>query len=324
VPSQQARAFWVSAPGEGVIVDETLQPPGEGQALVRARFSGISRGTEVLVFSGRVPGSERHRMRAPFQEGEFPAPVKYGYCSVGVVERGPSELVGHNVFCLYPHQSRYVAPADALYRLPDGVPAERAVLAANLETALNGLWDGELKAGDRVVVVGAGTVGCLAAWLAAQVPGCDVCLVDINRARAGVAAALGVKFAVPVEAPSENDLVFHTSGSADGLSTAMSLAAFEATIVEMSWYGVREVHVPLGAAFHSRRLTIRSSQVGHVAAANRARWTYRRRMELALSLLASTELDVLITGESAFEDLPAVMRELASGARDALCHRIRY
>jgi threonine dehydrogenase-like Zn-dependent dehydrogenase len=314
----------VSAPGQGALVEETLDLPSTGNALVRTKFSGISRGTETLVFSGRVPESEWDRMRAPFQQGEFPAPVKYGYCNVGEVESGPRDLVGRTVFSLYPHQDRFVLPATALHPIPAGVPAGRAVLAANMETALNGVWDGGLKPGDRVAVVGAGTVGCLVAWLAGRTPGCDVCLVDVRPSREVVASALGVRFAVPDAAPADCDLVFHCSGSPDGLVTALSLAGFEATIVEMSWFGSQEVGLPLGQAFHSRRLTIRSSQVGSIASSNRARWDHRRRMQLALSLLAAPELEALITGESRFDDLPQLMRELASGARDALCQRIRY
>jgi 2-desacetyl-2-hydroxyethyl bacteriochlorophyllide A dehydrogenase len=321
---QQARAFWIQAPGQGVLADEPLPAPGPEDAVVRTRFSGISRGTETLVFSGLVPPSERQRMRAPFQDGEFPAPVKYGYCNVGEVESGPAQLVGCTVFCLFPHHTRYVVPAGALYDVPADVPAARAVLAANMETALNGLWDGGIKPGDRVAVIGAGTVGCLVAWLASRIPGCDVCLVDNNAARAPVASALGIAFARPDDASADCDLVFHTSGAPNGLGTALSLAAFEATIVEMSWFGTQHVSVPLGAAFHPQRLTIRSSQVGHVAASNRSRWDHRRRMQLALSLLADPALDALITGESGFDELPEVMRDLASGARDALCHRIRY
>jgi threonine dehydrogenase-like Zn-dependent dehydrogenase len=308
----------------GAIVDQPLDVRSAADAVVRTRFSAISRGTETLVFSGQVPETEWERMRAPFQQGDFPAPVKYGYCNVGEVESGPADLIGRPVFSLYPHQDRFVVPATALQAIPVGVPAARAVLAANMETALNGVWDGRLKPGDRVAVVGGGTVGCLVAWIAARTPGCDVCLIDIRQSREAVASALGVRFAAPDRAPVDCDLVFHCSGSAEGLVTAMTLAGFEATIVEMSWFGTRDVVLPLGQAFHSRRLTIRSSQVGSVAASNRARWDHGRRMQLALSLLTDPALDAVITGESRFDDLPQVMRELAAGTRDAICHRIRY
>ena len=317
-----ARAYWVTAPGRGEIRAEPLPVAGEGDAVVRALYSGISRGTESLVFHGQVPVSEYQRMRAPFQGGEFPAPVKFGYSSVGVVEAGPAVLAGRSVFCLYPHQTRYVVPADALQLVPHGVPPARAVLAANLETALNGLWDSGLKLGDRLAVVGGGTVGCLVAWLAGRVPGCRVELIDLAPARAATAAALGVRFATPAGAEPEADRVIHASGTAEGLRTSLELAAPEATVVELSWFGDREVALPLGGAFHSRRITLRSSQVGHLDPAQRPRWTHRRRLALALELLADATLDALISGESPFASLPERMAHLAAG--DALCHRIRY
>ena len=318
----KARAFWVAAPGRGEIRAEHLPAAGEGDAVVRTLYSGISRGTESLVFGGHVPPSEYLRMRAPFQEGQFPGPVKFGYSSVGMVEAGPAGLAGQTVFCLYPHQTRYVVPATALELVPPGVPPARAVLAANLETALNGLWDAELKLGDHLAVVGGGTVGCLVAWLAARVPGCQVELIDLSQARAATAAALGVRFATPGAAAPEADCVVHASGSAEGLRTALSLAGPEATVVELSWFGDREVPVLLGGAFHARRLTLRSSQVGQLNPAQRPRWTRRRRLALALELLADPRLDALISGETPFDGLPDQMARLAAG--DALCHRIRY
>jgi len=319
-----ARAFWVAAPGRGEIRTEPVAPPASGEVLVRAIYSGISRGTESLVFRGRVPPTEFERMRAPFQAGRFPAPVKYGYASVGEVEDGPPDLVGRLVFTLYPHQTRYVVPASAVHVLPAGTPPGRAVLAANLETAINGAWDARPHVGDRVSVVGAGAVGCMTAWLVSRMPGCEVELVDTNPSRATAARALGVRFALPDQASTEADVVIHASGAPAGLTLALQLAAFEATVVEMSWYGDQEVPLSLGQAFHARRLTITSSQVGSVAATQRARWDTRRRMQLALRLLESPALDALITGESGFDELPDAMERLSTSAGDTLCHRIRY
>ncbi|HEY2149680.1 MAG TPA: hypothetical protein VGH34_02665 [Vicinamibacterales bacterium] len=320
----QARAFWIAEPGRGEIRTEPLPAMSAGDVMVRARFSGISRGTETLVFDGRVPVSEYERMRAPFQSGEFPAPIKYGYASVGEVEEGPRELQGRAVFALYPHQTRYVIQAASVVPLPEAVPPGRAVLAANLETAINGVWDARPHIGDRIVVIGGGTVGCLVAWLAGRIGGCDVELVDVNPGRAAVAAALGVRFALPDDATENADLVLHTSGSPAGLALALRLAGLEAAVVDMSWYGSQPVPLFLGEGFHSRRLTIASSQVGRVAASQRARWDSRRRMQLALTLLENPTLDVLLTGESDFEDLPALMPRLSAAPGDTLCHRIRY
>jgi threonine dehydrogenase-like Zn-dependent dehydrogenase len=317
-------AFWVVAPGHGELRRELVPARSGREASVRALYSGVSRGTEALVFNGCVPESEYERMRAPFQAGEFPGPVKYGYANVGRVVDGPGALSGRTVFCLYPHQQLYVVPTDALYLLPETVPAPRAVLAANLETALNIVWDSGAAPGDRVAVVGGGSVGCLAAWLLGRMPGCDVELIDTNPQRCAIADAFGIAFAQPATARSDADVVLHMSGSPEGLTLALRLAAFEATVCECSWYGTRSVTLPLGEAFHSRRLILKSSQVGSVAASHRARWSLRRRMELALALLTDPALDLLINSEGALEDLPRMMQRLARAPGDTIMHRVSY
>jgi threonine dehydrogenase-like Zn-dependent dehydrogenase len=319
-----ARALWITGPGRAEIRNERLDAPRDDEVLVRTLYSGISRGTETLVFMGAVPKSEFDRMRAPFQAGDFPAPVKYGYINVGVVEAGTETLVGRTVFCLYPHQTHYVVPANAVHALPENVPAERAVLAANLEAAVNAVWDAAPAVGAHIAVVGAGTLGCLVAWLAAAHAGCDVELIDIDASKAAPAEALGVPFRTPDEATRDADIVIHASGTEQGLATALALAGFEATVLEISWYGDRVVSVPLGAAFHSQRLTLKSSQVSAIAPAQRARWSHRRRMELVLELLGDARLDALITGESPFEALPDVLTRLSQAPRGTLCHRIHY
>jgi NADPH:quinone reductase-like Zn-dependent oxidoreductase len=320
----EPRACWVEGPGRAGLRPTALAAPGPGEVRVRALHSGISRGTELLVFRGEVPESEYERMRAPFQEGDFPGPLKYGYSSVGVIEQGPPALLGRTVFCLYPHQTHYVVPAEAVHPLPEGLPPARAVLAANMETAVNALWDAAPHVGDRIAVVGAGVVGLLAAWLAGRMPGCEVEVVDTNPGRRAVAEQLGLGFASPQAARPDADLVIHASGKAEGLTTALRLAAFEATVLEMSWYGRQAVALPLGEAFHSRRLTLRSSQVGQVALPQRARWSHGRRLALALALLRDPALDALLTDTAPFDELPAVLERLASGAPQTLCHRIDY
>jgi NADPH:quinone reductase-like Zn-dependent oxidoreductase len=323
-PHPNARACWVVGPSRAEIRPEPLAPLREGEVRVRSLHSGISRGTETLVFRGEVPPSETERMRAPFQAGEFPAPVKYGYVNVGVVEAGPPGLIGRTVFCLHPHQTVYQVPAAAVTPLPDGLPPARAVLAAYLETAINAMWDAPPRVGDRVSVVGAGPLGLLVAWLAARVPGCRVQVVDTQAARADIAQALGASFALPAQASEGADLVVHASGQSAGLATALRLAGFEATVLELSWYGTRRVEVPLGEGFHAQRLTLRSSQVGQVAAAQRARWSHGQRLALALSLLTDPALDRLITHHAPFEDLPQVLQRLAAGDTETLCQRIDY
>jgi threonine dehydrogenase-like Zn-dependent dehydrogenase len=263
-------------------------------------------------------------MRCPLQEGDFPAPVKYGYSLVGIVEDGPVESLGRRVFCLHPHQDRFIAPEDVVIDVPDDVPNRRATLAANMETAVNGLWDAAPGVGDRIAVIGAGVVGSLVAALAARLPGAEVELIDTDPDRETVATALGCRFASPRWARTEADLVIHASGTPEGLATALSIAGFEATVLEMSWYGTRVVQLSLGGAFHSRRLTLRSSQVGALAASRRPRWSHRRRLTLALSLLHDPVFDFLLSGESEFTAMPELMPVLAASSAGVLCHTLRY
>lgn len=320
----EAVAFWVDEPGVGALRRQPIADPNDGEVLVRTRFTGISRGTEASVFRGRVPASERERMRAPFQEGDFPGPVKYGYLNVGVVEHGPESLRGETVFTLFPHQSAFVVPVGAVVAVPRDVPARRAVLAGAVETAVNVLWDAAPLIGDRVTVVGAGMIGCCVARLLRGIPGIEVLLVDVDASRRTVADRLDVGFAEPGDAPGGRDLVINTSGSETGLQLALESVVDDGEVIEASWYGDRPVTLALGADFHSRRLTIRSSQVGAVSRRRRGTRTTRDRLTLALELLHDQAFDALLTGDSPWKDLPAVMAGLATGPSTELCHTIDW
>lgn len=322
----QATGYWVEAPGQGALRTRALERPTPGAVLVEAAYSGVSRGTESTVFHGRVPPDVAAAMRGPFQQGDLPGPVLYGYASVGRVMEAPSgeHRPGDLVFCLFPHQDRYVVPAEAARPVPPGVPARRAVLAANVETALNAVWDAGIAPGDRVTVVGGGVVGALIAWLAGAVPATGVTLVDIRPERAALARSLGVGFALPAGAPPEQDVVVHTSATSAGLATALSLAGDEAIVLEVSWYGTTPVRAPLGGAFHHRRLQLRSSQVGGIPASRRPRWGHTRRLDTALRLLADPRLDALLEPDIAFSDLPLRMPAVLADGAGGLCHPIVY
>jgi threonine dehydrogenase-like Zn-dependent dehydrogenase len=320
----QARAYWVREPGWGEIRPALVSGPGPDEVLVRTLHTGISRGTETLVLRGGVPADQRAVMRAPHQEGDLPGPVKYGYLNVGVVEAGAPHLVGRTVFCLYPHQTAYVVPADAVVVVPDDVPPTRAVLAGTVETAVNALWDAAPLVGDRVTVVGAGMVGLCAARLLAGIPGVELTVVDVDPGRAETATALGAGFALPDDAPGRCDLAVHASATSAGLQLALDSLAPEGTVVDLSWYGDTEVTLRLGGSFHSSRLTVRASQVGTVSPSQRGRRAHRDRLALALRLLRDPAFDVLLTGSSPFEQLPDVMSRLADGTLSALCHTITY
>jgi len=319
-----ARALWYVAPGHGELRAETLAEPGPDQALLVTTYSAISRGTERLVCAGLHDPVHRARMRAPLQSGEFPFPVKYGYCAVARVERGPAEWLGRTAFVLHPHQDRFVADLDRLHPVPASVPPRRATLAAQMETALNAVWDAGGGPGDRIVVIGAGVVGLMVAALAAALPGAEVVIADVDPARRDVAEQLGIGFAMPEHVPREADIVFHASATAEGLAAALACAGQEAVVVELSWYGDATTAIGLGGAFHNRRLRLISSQVGEVAASRRPRWTRRRRLAKALDLLADPRFDMLITDEVAFDDLPAAVPRIFAAGAGALATVVSY
>src|SRR6516162_146941 len=319
-----AQALWYVAPGCAELREEKLTVPARGDVRVRAWYGALSRGTERLVLAGHVPASEFERMRAPFMGGNFPFPVKYGYSTVGSVEAGPADLKGRIVFALHPHQTLFNVPSSAIVRLPDSLPPSRAVLAANMETALNAVWDGAPGPADRIAIVGAGAVGALVAFLCGRIAGAEVALIDINPARAEVAHKLGVDFATPEWAPADCDLVFQASATACGLATALKSCGEEATVIDLSWYGEGQIGVPLGAAFHSRRLRLVSSQVGQLAPSRRPRWTRNRRLAAALSLVADDRLDALIAPAVTFRDLPARLPDILNAKSNILCQLIRY
>ena len=324
---QMARSLWYTAPRTVETRSHRLSQLLPGWLTIETHYSAISRGTEQLIWHGAVPESEWQRMRAPFQDGDFPFPVKYGYSAAGVVIDGPPEWIGANTFSLYPHQDVFAVPATNAIRLPDGVPLQRATLAANMETALNAVWDSGAGPADKIVIVGAGVVGLLIAYLAARLPGTEVYVVDVVPERCAIVEAFGATFVAAgdgADIDDDADVVFHTSASAGGLQTAIAACGFEAALVELSWYGNTAVEVNFGGAFHAKRLRLVSSQVGHVAPSRRARWTHGRRLAAATALLADDRLDVLVGDTVPFDQLSTQMADILGGARGGLAPVIAY
>ena len=312
----RALAFWTVAPGVGEIREQMLPNPGADEMLVRTIATGVSRGTESLVFTGRVPPSQHQTMRAPLMGGAFPFPVKYGYAAVGRTTDGA------RVFVLHPHQDVFLAPSAMCSPVPHAVPSHRAVLAANMETAVNILWDAVPLVGQRIMVIGAGVVGLLTASLLARIPATVVTVVDTEPSRAGFADRFGCGFATPDKAPGDQELIVHASASEAGLRLALDRAAFEARIIEASWYGDRAPSVPLGEAFHARRLQLIASQDGTIAPVMRGRRTYAERLTIALALLTDPAYDLLLDGPTPFEGLPDAMPAILTPG--GLCHVITY
>ncbi|WP_432560398.1 zinc-dependent alcohol dehydrogenase [Granulicoccus sp. GXG6511] len=321
----ETRAYWITGPGQGELRRETLPATGPDQALVRSLKSGVSRGTETLIHHGGVPTEVHDLMRAPFQEGDFPWPVKYGYLSVGLVEQGPSHLEGRRVFALYPHQERYVAPTDALTPIPDDVPSDRAVLAGTVETAINAIWESSPHYGDRVAVVGMGMVGACITALLTEFPLSRLQLVEVDPATQALCERFGIEWTAPEDALDDCDIVIHCSAAEAGLRTALRLAGDDADVVEVSWFGDTEPRVPLGNHFHARRLNLRASQVGGIARSRRHRRTHADRLALALEALTDPRFDLLLGEGCRFDDLPAFMADLtAGGAGSGMCQIVDY
>jgi 2-desacetyl-2-hydroxyethyl bacteriochlorophyllide A dehydrogenase len=322
-PNESSRALWIEQQGICAFRTEILSPMNNDDVLVQARFGAISRGTEALVFNGQVPLSEYNNMACPHQEGSFAFPIKYGYSIVGDIQAGRQELLGRTVFCLHPHQTHFIAKPTDIHIIPRTIPAERAVLAANMETALNIIWDAGILPGDRVAIFGGGVVGMLAAYLATGIIGTETTLLDINPQRKSVAAKLGVAFAFPDDAPRDCDVVINASASSTALNQALECAGYEGRIVEASWYGDKKVEIMFGQQFHSKRLSIASSQVGGIGGARGSRWTFARRLNVAISLLKNRKLDALFSGETAFDALDRDYAQIIASP-STLCHRIVY
>lgn len=322
--THQALALWYTAPGVAEIRQATLGSLQANHCRIETLYSAISRGTESLVFRGEVPESEFTRMAAPLMAGEFPFPVAYGYCNVGRVIDGPRQWLQKTVFSLGPHQTVFDAPESMLVPVPSGVPAKRAVLAANMETAINAVWTGKPGPADQIAVIGGGVVGILVAYLCRHLPGARVVLVDPIKAREPICQALGVHYAPDAQDIQNCDVVFHASGHAAGLQDALSVAGNEACVVELSWYGTRSVNVELGGAFHSQQLRLQSCQVGHIEQSHQARWSYNRRLLGALDLLSESQLDALLEPAIEFSQLAHEIPNILGPGRSRLCQVISY
>lgn len=308
-----------------------LKPLKEKEILVETHYSGVSRGTERLVYSGSVPTTEWQAMRCPNQAGDFDFPITYGYACVGkVIEIGssvtkvnPDELI----FALHPHQSHFVIDEDWANPLPEALPLDRAVLSANMETALNANWDADFNPDSRVAVIGGGVVGLLTGYLASRSSNAPVTLIDIDPRKSEIATKLGLEFCLGDGLSKSGhlfDVLFHTSASGNGLQSAIDHANFEATIVEMSWYGEKSVNLTLGGRFHSQRLKLVSSQVGAVSPKKRANISHAERLQIAMGHLKDDALDALLYPHIEFSELPTQLSQIFDPAYDALCPLVTY
>ncbi|MEN0004557.1 MAG: zinc-binding alcohol dehydrogenase [Bacteroidota bacterium] len=319
--STHSNALWHLSSSTSSLLSSAIPAPKEGQCLVKSEFSLISLGTERLVASGAVPVDLHQNMRVPYMEGSFELPVKYGYSLVGQVVTQGYPLSGKKVHLMHPHQSYCIVEAEALTLIPEKVPIRRAVLASNLETAVNAVWDSQVQIGDRVLVVGFGMIGALTALLLQQIAGVEVYIAERLPQRRALAQQLDFQL---LAEETDFDITFHTSSSSSGLQMAIDRLGYEGTSVELSWYGTKEVSMQLGASFHQQRKRLIASQVGQVPGSKQNRWDYRRRKQLVFQLLQQEKFDQLLTHEISLSEAPALFGKLREGTLEGIGWTIKY
>lgn len=329
----RARALIFSAPGKLRIEDVDVADVSEGEVLVLTRWSGISAGSELLAYRGQVDAAVQLDERLDALSGTFGYPFRYGYACVGRVEasRASGLCPGDLVFAFHPHQDRILVDARDVVPL-DGAAGRESVLFASLETALQLSLDSGGVQAERVVVLGLGAVGLLTAMLLHR-GGALVLAADPQVFRRELAGSLGVRSVAPADVVAEVAdwtsgegvaLVVEASGHPSALRQALDLLAHEGTALVASWYGVQPVSLPLGGAFHRRRLHIRSSQVSSIPAELSGRWSLQRRRQRTVALLAELPMAALLTDEYPFEQAPVAYADLAAGRRPMMCTTLRY
>lgn len=301
----------------------TLATPASNQIEIASLYSLIATGTERLVAKGLVPQELYDHMAVPYMEGEFSFPIKYGYSLVGRVVTENHPLSGRIVHLLHPHQDRCIVSDHDVFAVPEGVPAKRATLASNLESALNGIWDAEVSIGDRVFISGFGMIGSLLARLLSMMPSVEVVVMDIDPIKRKLAENMGFTVVKDTE-DSDFDVAFNTSASGAGLQACINAVGYEGKIVEMSWYGVKAATLQLGGSFHSMRKRIISSQVSNLPANRRNRWDYLRRREVVFELLRNDAFDVHIGETVSFENLPDLFDDIRRKSPAVLTWAVSY
>ncbi len=328
----KARAVHFVAPRRVELRAVDLASPTGRRVLVATEYSGISSGTELLAYRGEMDPELPLDETLGALAGTFAYPFRYGYSAVGRVLRPAGALrEGQLVFAFHPHQDRFVV--DACQAVPvDGVDPRTATLYPLVETALQVCLDAAPRLGETVVVVGLGAVGILVAALLGRA-GAGVLGSEPLAARRATATAFGVRAVAPDqlgEAVAREtggrgaDLLVEASGNPEALAWSLALLAHEGVALVCSWYGTKPAVLPLGAAFHRRRLAIRSTQVSTLPAALTARWDRRRRAELAWRLVGELPLPVLATHEFPFEQAADAYACLDSAAGNPIHVALRY
>ncbi|MEC9205932.1 MAG: zinc-binding alcohol dehydrogenase [Pseudomonadota bacterium] len=319
-----AKSFWVKKKNFGFIKEHSIDKPKASEALIKTIYSGISFGTERIVFTGSVPKNQTKVMKCPHQEGEFGSNVKYGYLNVGKVIKGSQKFKGKFVFTLFPHQNFFVLKEDDLVLIPKSVPKKRCLLIANMETALNAIWDTSPTSGDTAIVVGAGIVGFMVAYLLKSTKGIDVTIIDKDKTKNKYAKHFDINFSNKIKKSSKVDFIYECSGNPNILNQLSTSLKEEGILCILSWYGNQVSKMNFGENFFSKRLKIVFSQVSKIPKHRMKDWNNKSRRELAMKMLGDQKLDKLIERkEIKFEDLPKFFDKNRVG-KNYMCNVVKY
>lgn len=319
---QNPLALWHTSPEKSEIKQAASFEISGEICEIQSLYSLVSTGTERLVATGKIPTGLYNSMQVPYMEGDFSLPVKYGYSLVGEVVKGP--LLGKTVHLLHPHQDYCKVAAADVFPIPDEVPAVRATLASNLETAVNAVWDSGVSVGDRVAVVGFGIIGSLVARLLAQLPAVSLTILEKDPDRIKMAKSMGFEVSPNENLSTPLDIAFHCSSTAAGLQTCIDTVGLEGKVIELSWYGDKSVELNLGGTFHPQRKVIISSQVSQIPASHQHRWDFRRRKEAVFELLKNPDFDLHTPKTTPFTNLPEVFSEIRKGSSKQLVWIVDY
>ncbi|MEM1137565.1 MAG: zinc-binding alcohol dehydrogenase [Bacteroidota bacterium] len=305
------------------LVEKNLTQVTENEVAIESMYSLVSLGTERTITTQLLTKEIAARMVVPYMRGTFQNEFTYGYSLVGRIIDGEKDLIGKVIHVMHPHQNYAVVKTQDIFFIPEQMNPKLATLVSNMETAVNAIWDANVEIGDKVLVIGYGTVGALTALIASKIPGIDISILEINQNRFNAAVEQGFKVSSILE-NKDFDIVFNTSGNAEMLQKAISVTKSEGRIIEMSWYGAKSITINFGADFHYGRKQLISSQVSQIPNRKLKNWTYHSRKKLVFKLLQELNPHYLINCEVHFSETPKFYNDLRRHETSGLGVVIKY
>jgi threonine dehydrogenase-like Zn-dependent dehydrogenase len=310
----KTHALWHISPDASAILEHDLPAGNDHMLLVKSLYSLVSMGTERIVASALMPSAVWNQMAVPYMEGTFSLPCKYGYSLTGKVLKGPAEYKGKTVHLMHPHQDRLWVNATSVFIVPDDIPATRAVLASQVETAVTAIWDSRISLGDSVLIAGFGLVGAMIALLTSPIPGVKIAVLEKNEFRKELARELCFDV---IDKQDENgkifDVAIHTAGDEKALQFCIDHIGHESQVTEVSFYGKKSITLMLGETFHTQRKRIVVSQVAHIPSHKLNRWDLHRRKKLVFDMLKDKRFDMLVENRIPFEQAPLLFNQIRYG-----------